>query len=169
MAVMSCTNLSGYPASGTKLAAGAAIGGAVTAAFGREASSIIDALSFLVCAWLLARMRGRFSERVREERPPFLESIRETIRFARREPRVLALLTVKGGYGLAARVVTMLGVFGREVFRDARYRAIAWCVLSFGVGYAALALSKTLAIGFLAILFAHLGDGAADLDVRIAA
>jgi hypothetical protein len=31
-------------------------------------------------------------------------------------PRVLALLTSKGGYGLGAGVVAMLGVFGRDVF-----------------------------------------------------
>ena len=177
---------------GTMLMLGAAIGGVVTAAFGREASFIIDAISFLISAWLLARMRGRFSEEAHTERPPLMESIRETIRFARREPRVLGLLMVKGGYGRGGGVVAMLSVFGREVFRagawgigllfaargigallgpfllhafirtdDARYRAIAWCVLLFGVGYAALALSKTLAAGFVAILFAHLGGGAA--------
>lgn len=44
---------------------------------------------------------------------------------------------------------------------EARYRAIAFCVFAFGLGYAALALSSTLALGFLAILFAHLGGGAA--------
>lgn len=162
---------------GTMLMVGAAIGGGVTAVFGREVSFVVDAISFLLSAILLARMRGKFSEGVAEERAPFLESIRETIRFARREPRVLGLLTVKGGYGLGAGVVAMLGVFGREVFRsgawgigllfaargigallgpfllravirddEARYRSIAWCVLSFGAGYAALALSKSLAI-----------------------
>ncbi len=177
---------------GTMLMVGAAIGGGVTAVFGREVSFVVDAISFLLSAILLARMRGKFSEGIAGERASFLESIRETIRFARREPRVLGLLTVKGGYGLGAGVVAMLGVFGREVFRsgawgigllfaargigallgpfllravirddEARYRSIAWCVLSFGAGYAALALSKSLAIGFLAILFAHLGGGAA--------
>lgn len=177
---------------GTMLAAGAGIGGAVTALLGRDASFLFDAFSFAVSAVLLMRMRGQFSEKRGDAHPPFLESVRETFRFARAQPRVLALLSVKGGYGLGAGVIAMVGVFGREVFRagawgigllyaargigallgpfllrgtvrndDAQYRAIAFCVLGFGVGYAALAFSTTLSLGFVAILFAHLGGGAA--------
>ena len=179
---------------GTMLAGGAAIGGAVTAAFGRDVSFLVDAASFLLSAILLIRIRGRFAETrdALHVRPPLLASIRETIRYARAEPRVLGLLTVKGGYGIGGGVVAMLGVFGREVFQagafgigllfaargigallgpflirgamrsdEARYRAIAACIFAFGVGYAALAISKSLAFGFAAILFAHLGGGAA--------
>jgi MFS family permease len=179
---------------GTMLAVGAALGGAVTAAFGRDASFLIDAASFLLSAILLMRIRGVFSETrdATHERPPFPLAMRETVRFARAEPRVLGLLAVKGGYGLGAGVVAMLSVFGHEVFQagawgigllfaargigallgpflvraatrndETRYRTIAACILSFGIGYAALAISKSLAAGCLAILFAHLGGGAA--------
>jgi MFS family permease len=177
---------------GTMLTVGAALGGAATMLLGRDASFVFDAFSFLGSAWLLWRMRGRFSEeRGQHAKPPLLESMRETFRYAKGQPRVLGLLTVKGGYGLGAGVVAMLSVFGREVFQagafgigllfaargvgalfgpillrgvirtdDARYRAIAFCLLSFGAGYAALALSKTLAVGLIAIAFAHLGGGA---------
>jgi MFS family permease len=179
---------------GTMLVAGAGIGGAVTALLGRDASFVFDAVSFGISAILLARMRVHFSEErdARLRDAPFLESVRETFRFARSQPRVLGLLSVKGGYGLGAGVVAMVSVFGREVFRagawgigllfaarglgalcgpfllrgamrndDARYRAIAFCVFAFGAGYAALALSTTLSLGFLALFFAHLGGGAA--------
>lgn len=179
---------------GTMLAAGAAIGGAVTAQFGREASFLVDAASFLFSAWLLWRMRGRFAEEraARHVTPPFFESIRETFRFAASQPRVLGLLTVKTGYGVASGVIAMVSVFGREVFRagpwgigllfaarglgaligpflvrglvrrdESQYRAIAVCVLTFGLGYTALALSPTLAFGMGAIFVAHLGGGAA--------
>ena len=179
---------------GTMLTAGAAIGGAVTTLFGRDTAFVVDAISFGVSAILLARMRGRFSEErgAHHEHPPFLDSIRETFRFARSQPRVLGLLTVKSGYGLGAGVVAMLSVFGRDVFRagawgigllfaargigaligpfllrgmvrddEARYRAIAYCILAFGAGYSLLAVSTSLTLGFAAILFAHLGGGAA--------
>lgn len=108
---------------GTMLAAGAGIGGVVTALFGRDVSFLVDAVSFLLSALLLWRMRARFSEErtTHSEHPPLLESIRETIRFAREQPRVLGLLTVKGGYGLAAGVVAMLSVFGRQVFHAGAY------------------------------------------------
>ena len=178
---------------GTMLAAGAAIGGAVTATLGRDTSFVVDAISFLFSAAVLWRMRTPFSERREEhhEQPPLIESIRETFRYAKSNPRVLALLTTKGGYGTAAGVVAMLSVFGRQVFHagalgigllfaarglgallgpflirmisrreDTQYRAIVFCVLVFGAGYTALALSPSLTIGLIAIFFAHLGGGA---------
>ncbi|HET9425215.1 MAG TPA: MFS transporter [Gemmatimonadaceae bacterium] len=185
---------------GTMLAVGAALGGAATMLLGRDAAFVADAFSFLVSAWMLYRMRGTFAERRAagdgtedpHVHPSFVESMRETFRFARQRPRVLGLLTVKGGYGLGAGVVAMLSVFGREVFQagalgigllfaargvgallgpfavralartdEGRYRAIAFCVLAFGAGYAALAISTTLGAGIAAIAFAHLGGGAA--------
>lgn len=71
------------------------------------------------------------------------------------------------GIGLlyAARGIgALLGPFLLRGFvkaDNARYKAIAFCVIAFGAGYCALAVSKTLAAGFAAILFAHLGGGAA--------
>jgi MFS family permease len=104
---------------GTMLAVGAAIGGAVTMKFGRDWSFVIDAASFLFSAAILWRMRARFSQEraPHHEYPPLAESIRETARYAKTHPRVLALLVVKGGYGTAAGVIAMLSVFGKEVFR----------------------------------------------------
>ncbi|HEV7919795.1 MAG TPA: MFS transporter [Thermoanaerobaculia bacterium] len=101
---------------GTMLAVGAAIGGAVTMRFGRDVSFVVDAFSFLGSAALLWRMRGRFSEERQQAQPPLVESVRETVRYARTNRRVLALLVSKGGYGLGAGVIAMLSVFGREVF-----------------------------------------------------
>lgn len=105
---------------GTMLAAGAAIGGLVTMKFGRDLSFIVDAASFLFSAIILSMMRARFSEQreTHHESPPLLDSLRETFRYARSHPRVLALLTVKGGYSIGAGVIAMLSVFGKEVFRS---------------------------------------------------
>ena len=178
---------------GTMLAAGAALGGFFTMAFGRNASFLIDSATFLLSAWLLWRIRANFAEaRESHHHQPLLESIRETIRYARDHRRVLALLTCKGGYGTASGVVALLGVFGKQVFQagavgigllfaargvgallgpfvvrgiarddEARYRAIIFCVLTFGAGYTALALSNSLSLGLVAIFVAHLGGGAA--------
>lgn len=104
---------------GTMLAVGAAIGGLVTMRFGRDVSFVVDSFSFLASAAILWIMRTPFSEKRTEthEHPPFAESIRETVRYAREHPRVLALLASKGGYGLGAGVVALLSVFGKEVFK----------------------------------------------------
>src|ERR1051325_7946632 len=103
---------------GTMLAVGAAIGGAVTMKFGRDVSFVVDAVVFLFSAAVLWIMRAKFEEHREHhnQQPPLIESIRETARYARANPRVLALLTSKGGYGLGAGVVAMLSVFGKEVF-----------------------------------------------------
>lgn len=103
---------------GTMLAVGAAVGGLVTMSFGRDLSFIIDAASFLASAGVLWMMRARFSEERghAHEHPPLLESMRETVRYAKKTPRVLALLSVKGGYATGAGTIAMLSVFGKEVF-----------------------------------------------------
>jgi MFS family permease len=118
---------------GTMLAVGAAIGGAVTMRFGRDVAFVVDAVSFLASAVILAMIRTPFSElavgrwplaeegsdrpTANSQRPTLGQSIRETLRYARAHPRVLALLTSKGGYGVGAGVIAMLSVFGKEVFR----------------------------------------------------
>jgi MFS family permease len=108
---------------GTMLAVGAGLGGIVTMRFGRDAAFIVDAVSFLASAGILAMIRARFSEEraPQQEHPPLVESVRETLRYARTHPRVLALLTSKGGYGLGMGVVAMLSVFGKEVFRSGAF------------------------------------------------
>jgi MFS family permease len=108
---------------GTMLAAGAGIGGIVTMRFGRDVSFIVDAISFVASALILAQMRGRFAEErdSSHKHPPLGESIRETLRYAKENPRVRALLSVKGGYGLGAGVVAMLSVFGKEVFHSGAF------------------------------------------------
>src|SRR5919108_3999952 len=86
---------------GTMLAVGGALGGIVAAVFGRDAAFIGDAVSFALSAALLIGIRRRFSEPAgHREHPGMREAIRETGRYARRDHRVLALLTVKGGVGL---------------------------------------------------------------------
>jgi predicted MFS family arabinose efflux permease len=101
---------------GTMLAVGAALGGLVAATLGRDAAFLGDALSFALSAILLVGIRRRFAEPRSEEHPRMIEAIRETLRYARRDRRVLALLTVKGGFGLGAGVIGLLPILALEVF-----------------------------------------------------
>lgn len=103
---------------GTMLALGAALGGVVAAALGPEAAFVIDAASFAASALLIARIRRAFSEeRTAAARDAgLLEATVETVRFARRDHRVLALLSVKAGFGLAAGVIVLLSVVADSVF-----------------------------------------------------
>jgi MFS family permease len=103
---------------GTMLAVGAALGGLVVAAFGREVGYAADALSFFVSALLVLGIRRPMAEpSERHEHPGLAEATREAFRFARRDRRVMALLTVKGGVGFSAGMVGLLPVLALDVFR----------------------------------------------------
>jgi MFS family permease len=103
---------------GTMLAVGSSIGGLVVAAFGRNAGYIGDAASFLVSALLVLQIRRRFAERKEdhEEHPGLFRASKETFQYARKDHRVLALLTVKGGFGLGGGVIALLPLMSFEVF-----------------------------------------------------
>jgi MFS family permease len=103
---------------GTMLAIGAALGGVIAGVFGYDAAFIVDGVSFLVSALLLFRIRGPFSQAREDEteHPGMIDATKETVRYARTDRGVLALLVVKGGFGLAAGVLVLLPVFGRQVF-----------------------------------------------------
>ena len=174
---------------GTMLAVGAGLGGVVTMRFGRDTSFIVDAISFLISALILWRIRARFSEGGTSQ--PSAAPFHTLIPYARTHPRVLALLISKGGYGMGAGTVALLSVFGREVFKagafgigllfaarglgallgpfavravsnrdETQYRLISVCVLIFGLGYMGLGLAHSLAVGCFSIFLAHLGGGA---------
>jgi MFS family permease len=102
---------------GMMLAVGGALGGLVAATLGRNAAFVGDGLSFALSAGLLMGIRRPFAEaREGREHAGMLSALAETFRYARRDHRVLALLTVKGGFGLGAGVIGLLPVFALEVF-----------------------------------------------------
>ncbi len=103
---------------GTMLAVGAGLGGLVVAAFGRDTGYVCDAASFFVSAALLIRIRRPFSEprEAHVEHPNLWEATKETVRYARQDHRVLALLGVKGGFGISTGVIALLPVLAFTVY-----------------------------------------------------
>jgi predicted MFS family arabinose efflux permease len=101
---------------GTMLAVGAALGGVISTVFGRDTAFVVDALSFAISALLLLRIRRPLSEERHEERVGIVEATVETARYARRDHRVLALISVKFGFGMAAGVLALIAVFAKDVF-----------------------------------------------------
>jgi len=104
---------------GTMLAVGAALGGVVATLFGRDTAFLVDAVSFAISALLLLGVRRPFSAARDEhdEHVGIVEATRETIRYARRDGRVWALVSVKFGFGVAAGVLALIAVFAKEIFR----------------------------------------------------
>jgi len=102
---------------GTMLAVGAALGGIVAAVFGRDTAFIVDAVSFLASAWLIWRIRRPFAEqRAAEDHAGVGEATVETIQYARRDHRVLALLAVKFGWGIAGGVLVLIPLLAHREY-----------------------------------------------------
>lgn len=104
---------------GTMLALGAAAGGVVAATLGRDAAFLVDAGSFAASGVLLSRIRRPFAgpREPHAEHLGILAATAEVARYARSDRRVLALLSVKAGFGLAAGVMVLLSVFAENVYR----------------------------------------------------
>jgi predicted MFS family arabinose efflux permease len=122
---------------GTMLAVGAAAGGFVAGAFGADTAFVVDAVSFLVSAALLARIHRPFAEARDEhhERVSVVAATRETFRYARADHRVWALISVKFGFGLAGGVLGLLVVLANDVFHGGE---VAFGLLLAGRGVGAL-------------------------------
>jgi MFS family permease len=120
---------------GTMLAVGAALGGVAADLLGHDAAFVIDAASFVGSALLLFGVRRPFSEPGHHEQdhPSIVAATVETAHYARRDHRVLALLAVKGGFGLAAGVLSLIPVFAEIVF-DAGETGLGLMMACRGVG-----------------------------------
>jgi len=113
-------NVMGGATWGTMLAVGSAIGGLVVAAFGRKAGYVGDAVSFFLSALLILRIRHPFAEprEPHHQHPGLIEATREAVQYARKDHRVLAMLAVKGGFGLGGGVVALLPVLAFTVYHS---------------------------------------------------
>jgi MFS family permease len=103
------------------LTLGAAIGGLVTGWFGTDAAFILDSLTFVGSALLVASVR--FPKRAVREKSKITVAralgITDTIEgagYVKDRPRVLALLLVKPSWGLGGGILTLLAVFGERIF-----------------------------------------------------
>ena len=109
------------------LAAGAALGGLVTASFGRNAAFVIDSASFFISAAFISTVRMRKRSRQLETKAEQkkrsslyqllgVADLVEGARYLRVNAQVAALLLVKSGWGLGGGVLLLLTVFGKQIF-----------------------------------------------------
>jgi hypothetical protein len=104
---------------GVMAAVGAAAGGLVAGLLGRDAAFVANAASFLISAGLILGVRaplgplGLPGER-RRLRP--VQDLREGAAWARADPRVMALLAQKVGFGLGTGMIGLLPVFAARIF-----------------------------------------------------
>ena len=103
------------------LTLGAAIGGVITGWFGTDVAFILDALTYLLSAALIASVRipkrpPRAKSQLTVGRALGITQTVEGVRYVKHRPRVLALLLVKPAWGLGGGILTLLAVFGEKIF-----------------------------------------------------
>jgi predicted MFS family arabinose efflux permease len=121
------------------LTLGAAFGGPVTAWFGTDAAFVIDSLTYVLSALLIASVRlprrpTREKRRLTLSKALGVSDTLEGLRYVRKRPRVLALLLVKPAWGLGGGILTLLPVFGEKVFMVGASAAAGMSVLYFARG-----------------------------------
>ena len=87
---------------GAMLALGAAMGGFFAAVVSRDAAFVVNAVTFVVSAILVARIGQRLQEPVRTATAGFIESTRDALRYAAGHRQVAALLTSKAVHALTS-------------------------------------------------------------------
>ncbi|MEP6818723.1 MAG: MFS transporter [bacterium] len=116
------------------LTLGAAIGGVVTGWFGTDVAFILDAMTYLLSAALIASVRvpkrpPRVKSKLTVGRALGITQTVEGVRYVKHRPRVLALLLVKPAWGLGGGILTLLAVFGEKIFPVGRSAATGIGVL----------------------------------------
>lgn len=134
------------------LTLGAAIGGAITDWFGTDAAFIIDSLTYLASAALIARVRlprrpARAKTKLTIGKALGITDTLAGMRYVWGRPRVLALLLVKPAWGAGGGILTLLAVFGEKIFPVGRTAAAG-----VGVLYAARGIGTAIGPVFARML-----------------
>jgi MFS family permease len=116
------------------LTLGAAVGGPVTGWFGTDAAFVIDSLTYIVSALLIAsvslpRRLPREKRKLTVTKALGITDTLEGLRYVGKRPRVMALLLVKPAWGLGGGILTLLPVFGEKIFPVAGSAALGMSVL----------------------------------------
>lgn len=125
------------------LAVGAALGGLLAVAIGRDAVLALNSASFLVSAWLLWRIRC--TEPHLESAPPMrardlvdFQPIVEGFRYIGRDAKLLALMFAKAGIGLLGAHHVLLPLFGERIFPISGEAVLSMSLLMAARGVGAL-------------------------------
>ncbi|MBA3256188.1 MAG: MFS transporter, partial [Pyrinomonadaceae bacterium] len=103
------------------LTLGAAIGGLITGWLGTDVAFVLDSMTYLLSAALIASVRlpkrpEREKGKLTIGRALGVTETIEGVRYVKHRPRVLALLLVKPAWGLGGGILTLLAVFGERIF-----------------------------------------------------
>ncbi len=100
---------------GIMVMVGSALGGIVSTLLGRDTAFVINALSFLIAAGLIALIEVPSPKTTNKQMTPVKDFI-EGVRYLREYLPSLALVGIELGWGFGVGVVVLLSVLGTQVF-----------------------------------------------------
>lgn len=103
------------------LTLGAAIGGEITGWLGTDGAFILDSVTYLASAVLVASVRfpkrpARAKSKLTLGKALGITDTLEGARYVLQRPRLVALMLVKPAWGLGGGILTLLAVFGEKIF-----------------------------------------------------
>jgi predicted MFS family arabinose efflux permease len=126
------------------LTLGAAFGGLITGWFGTDAAFILDSVTYLSSAMLVATVRfpkrpARVKSKLTLGKALGITDTIEGARYVCQRPHVLALMMVKPAWGMGGGILTLLAVFGEKIFPIGRNAATG-----IGILYAARGIGTAI-------------------------
>jgi MFS family permease len=129
------------------LAFGAIVGGSVTAILGIQFALVVDALSFVIAAYLLSRIKidAPIAIETSVEGEKSTGGLLEGLRYIRKHPTVAAILTIKGG-GSIGNIDTLMTIYATQLFilgsSGQLSLGILYCAYGIGAVMGPLALNR---------------------------
>jgi len=125
------------------LAVGAALGGVLVSLFGIKAAFVIDAFTFLLSAWFIARIQypKEAMEKEKAERPDAsgFKMLVDGMRYLMSQPMIFVLALMKSGLAVAGGVMTLIPLYANKMFASA-----AAISMAIGAMYSARGLGAAL-------------------------
>jgi MFS family permease len=105
------------------LAVGAALGGALVSWFGIEAAFIIDAFTFLLSAWFIARIQcppeALAKEKAERSASSGFKTLVDGMRYLISQPMIFVLALMKSGLALGGGIMTLIPLYANKMFTSA--------------------------------------------------
>ncbi len=117
------------------LALGAALGGLVAGVFGFRVAILLDALSFLLSAWLIASVAVHETHHSHAQQVPLtagLHELRDGLRFTLRRADIFCYTFAKALWNIGGGVLLLFTLYGQQIFPLGKDGAV-----SIGLFYAA--------------------------------
>ena len=103
------------------LALGAAIGGVIVSLFGIKTAFVVDALTFLVSAWFISRIKTPKKDGPAGKDPAKISGIKsfaQGINYLRSEPIVLVLTLLKSGLAISGGFMTLIPLYANQMLAN---------------------------------------------------